>query len=106
MKTLTILAGLFLSMAAYADNNSVQDAQTDSAQSTRSTALSQKGVDRIVKEANHELVMLPVYGVFDNLLYQVSPDGTVTLLGQVSRPTLKSDAERAVKEIGRCRARG
>lgn len=99
MKTITILAVLFLSMAAFADNSSVQDAQTDSAQSTRSTALSQKGVDRIVKEAHHELVMLPFYGVFDNLLYQVSPEGTVTLLGQVSRPTLKSDAERAVKEI-------
>lgn len=99
MKTITILAVLFLSMAAYADNSSGQDAQADSAQSTRSTALSQKGVDRIVKEAHHELVMLPFYGVFDNLLYQVSPDGTVTLLGQVSRPTLKPDAERAVKEI-------
>jgi hyperosmotically inducible periplasmic protein len=99
MKTITILAVLFLSMATYADNSSVQGAQTDSAQSTRSPALSQKGVDRIVKEAHHELVMLPFYGVFDNLLYKVSPDGTLTLLGQVSRPTLKSDAERAVKEI-------
>ena len=99
MKTITILAVLFLSMAAYADNSSVQDAQTDSAQSTRSTALSQKGVNRIVKEAHHELVMLPFYGVFDNLLYKVSADGTLTLLGEVSRPTLKSDAERAVKDI-------
>jgi hyperosmotically inducible protein len=99
MKTITILAVLFLSMGAYADNSSAQGAQTDSAQSTRSTALSQKGVDRIVKEAHHELVMLPFYGVFDNLLYKVSPDGTLTLLGEVSRPTLKSDAERAVKEI-------
>jgi hyperosmotically inducible periplasmic protein len=99
MKTITILAVLFLSMGAYADNSSAQGAQTDSDQSTRSTALSQKGVDRIVKEAHHELVMLPFYGVFDNLLYKVSPDGTLTLLGEVSRPTLKSDAERAVREI-------
>jgi hyperosmotically inducible protein len=44
-------------------------------------------------------VMLPFYGVFDNLSYKVDPDGTVTLLGQVSRPTLKSDAENAVKHI-------
>ena len=43
--------------------------------------------------------MLPFYGVFDNLLYKVSPDGTVTLLGEVSRPTVKSDAERAVRAI-------
>jgi hyperosmotically inducible protein len=62
-------------------------------------ALSPKGLDRIVKEVHHELVMLPFYGVFDNLAYKVDPDGTVTLLGQVSRPTLKSDAENVVKRI-------
>jgi hyperosmotically inducible periplasmic protein len=61
--------------------------------------LSQKGIDRIVKEVRHELVMLPYYGVFDNLAYKVDPDGTVTLLGQVSRPTLKSDADNVVKKI-------
>src|ERR1700739_3499699 len=61
--------------------------------------LSQKGIDRIVREVHHELVMLPFYGVFDNLAYKVAPDGTVTLLGQVSRPTLKSDAENVVKRI-------
>src|ERR1700676_5457925 len=62
-------------------------------------ALGQKGLDRIYKEVRHELVMLPFYGVFDNLAYKVDPDGTVTLLGQVSRPVLKSDAENAVKRI-------
>ncbi|MGD0791419.1 MAG: BON domain-containing protein [Terriglobales bacterium] len=62
-------------------------------------ALSQKSIDRIYKEVRHELVMLPYYGVFDNLSYKVDPDGTVTLLGQVSRPTLKSDAENVVKRI-------
>ena len=53
---------------------------------------------RLVKEVRHELVMLPYLGVFDNLEYKV--DGsTVTLIGQVPRPTLKSDAESAVKNI-------
>jgi|SRR5215470_8477091 len=61
--------------------------------------ISQKGIDRIVREVHHELVMLPFYGVFDNLAYKVDPDGTVTLLGQVSRPTLKSDSENVVKKI-------
>ena len=61
--------------------------------------LSQKGIDRIVKEVHHELVMLPYYGVFDNLAYKVDPDGTVTLFGQVAWPTLKSDAENVVKKI-------
>lgn len=54
--------------------------------------------DRIIREVHHELVMLPFYSVFDNLAYRV--DGaTVTLSGQVTRPTLKADAERAVKRI-------
>ena len=99
MKTIVILAVLVLSLTTYADNCTAQDAQNNSALSTRNTALSQKGVGRIIKEVHHELVMLPFYGVFDNLLYNVSPDGTVTLLGEASRPTLKSDAERAVREI-------
>jgi hyperosmotically inducible protein len=64
-----------------------------------SGALNQKSIDRIYKEVHHELVMLPFYGVFDNLAYKVDPDGTVTLLGQVSRPVLKSDAENSVKRI-------
>ncbi len=62
-------------------------------------ALSQKSIDRIIREVHHELVMLPFYGVFDNLAYKVDPDGSVTLLGQVARPTLKSDAENVVKRI-------
>ncbi len=64
-----------------------------------SGALSEKSVERIYKEVRHELVMLPFYGVFDNLSYKVDPDGAVTLLGQVVRPTTKSDAENAVKHI-------
>lgn len=99
MKTTVILVVLFLSLATYANDCTAQEAQNDSAQSTRSAALSPKGVDRVMKEVHHELVMLPFYGVFDNLLYKVSPDGTVTLLGEASHPTLKSDAERAVREI-------
>src|SRR6266542_4334240 len=52
----------------------------------------------LTKEVRHELVMLPYYTVFDNLSYRI--DGaTVELSGQVTRPTLKSDAERVVKKI-------
>ena len=53
---------------------------------------------RIQKEVRHELIMLPYFGVFDNIEYQVS-GSTVTLLGSVTRPTLKSDAENVVKHI-------
>jgi hyperosmotically inducible protein len=57
-----------------------------------------RGQDRITREVRHELIMLPYYGVFDNLGYRVDGN-TVTLLGQVTRPTLKSDAENVVKKI-------
>ncbi|HEY6945536.1 MAG TPA: BON domain-containing protein [Candidatus Acidoferrum sp.] len=53
---------------------------------------------RLEKEVRHHLVMLPWYSVFDNLAFRVEGDH-VTLLGQVTRPTLKSDAEATVKEI-------
>src|ERR1700678_124789 len=53
---------------------------------------------RINKEVRHELVMLPYLDVFDNLSYRV--DGNcVTLVGQVTRPTLKTDAEKVVKSV-------
>ena len=55
-------------------------------------------LSRIDREVRHELVMLPFYGVFDNLSFRVN-GGTVTLMGQVTRPTLKNDAERVVKGI-------
>jgi hyperosmotically inducible protein len=61
-------------------------------------ATSNKSEDRIVREVRHELLMLPYYGVFDNIAYKVQ-GGTVTLLGSVVRPSLKSDAENAVKHI-------
>lgn len=60
--------------------------------------VSEKSVQRIQKEVRHELLMLPYFGVFDNIAYKV--DGyNVTLMGQVTRPTLKTDAERVVKGI-------
>lgn len=55
-------------------------------------------MSRMERQVRHELVMLPFYGVFDNLSFKV--DGSkVTLLGQVARPSLKNSAERVVKNI-------
>jgi hyperosmotically inducible periplasmic protein len=68
------------------------------AQSTGDRHVSQKGEDRISREVRHELVTLPYYSVFDDLAYKVEGDA-VTLFGAVTRPTLKSDAENAVKKI-------
>lgn len=46
----------------------------------------------------HELVMLPYYTVFDHLEFKVN-GSEVVLLGQVTRPTLKSAAESVVSRL-------
>jgi hyperosmotically inducible protein len=57
-----------------------------------------KSQQALMKEVLHVLVMLPYYSVFDNLGYRVEAD-KVILEGQVVRPSLKSDAEAAVKSV-------
>jgi hyperosmotically inducible protein len=54
---------------------------------------------RVESDVQRELLMLPNYSVFDYLAFRVEPGGTVRLLGQVTRPTLKTDAERRLKGI-------
>jgi hyperosmotically inducible protein len=46
----------------------------------------------------HQLAMLPRYGVFDELAFQID-GGTVTLTGEVSRPIVKDDAVKAVSHV-------
>ena len=50
-------------------------------------------------KVRHELLMLPYFGVFDNINYSIEGSNTVVLSGQVVRPILKSDAEATVKRI-------
>lgn len=52
----------------------------------------------LTKEVRHVLVMQPFYTVFDNLSFKVEGE-RVTLMGQVVRAALKSDAASAVKNI-------
>lgn len=78
---------LFASLFALVALGAAQDAQP-----------SAKSEERIIKEVRHELLMLPYFGVFDYIAFKVE-GYNVTLIGQATRPTLKSDAERAVKGI-------
>jgi len=55
--------------------------------------------ERLAEKVRHELVMLPFYGVFDNLGYQIQGGDTVVLTGQVTRPTLKTDAGRVASKV-------
>jgi hyperosmotically inducible protein len=86
-KAITLLASCFFLACLSA---AAQDAQRDQ--------LSAKSQERITREVRHQLLMLPYLGVFDYLAYKVDGD-TVTLLGQVVRPSLKPDAENVVKRI-------
>jgi hyperosmotically inducible periplasmic protein len=60
--------------------------------------VSEQAVERIQKEVRHEILMLPYFDVFDNIIFKVE-GYNVILSGQVIRPTLKTDAERVVKRI-------
>lgn len=81
---------LLVSLFALVSLGTAQNAQRDQP--------SAKSQERITKAVRHELLMLPYFGVFDNIAYEVE-GSTVTLLGQVIRPVTKSDAEHAVKHI-------
>lgn len=108
------LTCIILTAACFAQSNTTQSRQAAKAPAAQQPNTEQQGTTalpssrqklggtnpqaRISRETLHELLMLPYYSVFDNLAFRVNGD-TVTLLGQVVRPTLKSDAEAAVKDI-------
>jgi hyperosmotically inducible protein len=98
-----VLMAAFLAVAAGAQSSqppmsnqsmSNQPAQGQAPEGTLSPAAQEK----IAKAINHNLIMLPYYGVFDNLVYQIQ-GRTVILTGQVTNSSLKPDAERAVKKV-------
>jgi hyperosmotically inducible periplasmic protein len=84
-----VMIGIFLASGVY---------QAAGAQQTNPQNRATAAQNAIVREVHHELVMIPWYSVFDNLSYSVDGDH-VTLMGQVTRPVIKSDAEAAVKSI-------
>jgi osmotically-inducible protein OsmY len=97
MKTIrTVLAAVFMSLligiapiAAYAETPAVTSSGSNGSQLSNG---------QLSKEVRHRLRMLPYYGVFDNLAYNIN-GSTVTLYGQVVRPSTRSDAARSVSRI-------
>jgi hyperosmotically inducible protein len=86
LATVLLLCGLAFSQAGSNSQLAMRPASVDPTE------------QRIVKEVRHELVMLPYYSIFDDLEYSVN-GSTVTLLGAVTNPTLKKDAENVVKRV-------
>lgn len=83
-----------------AANSQVQQGQMSNSAETNdaNNSLSPEAQNQMVREIRHELIMLPYYNVFDNLAFRLN-GRTVTLEGQVTNPTLKSDAANVVKRI-------
>lgn len=53
----------------------------------------------LAEQVRHNLVMLPWYGVYDNLQFRVLNNHEVVLEGQAFNPVTKDDAERTVRRI-------
>jgi len=102
MKWGLLVLGLCLTVQYSAAQDTSQKSGQDAAQNTKdhqdAFIPGNANQSRIAREVRHELVMLPYYGIFDDLAFRV--DGsTVTLEGSVVRPTLKSDAENVTKKV-------
>jgi hyperosmotically inducible protein len=67
-------------------------------QEAKARRVARNSDDYLKKEVRHELTMVPWYTVFDILQYRVSGN-EVTLTGAVVNPTVKTDAENAIKHI-------
>ncbi len=85
-RTLLLILGFVLAAGAVGQNKPLRP-------------MSEQARAHLAEEVRHRLVMLPYYSVFDNLAYEVGENYTVTLTGEVTRPALRSDAERAVQKI-------
>src|ERR1700716_1438892 len=86
------LTMLILPIAGIATMNAKQDKDMHNQRGTRNSE------EWLKKEVRHELLSVPWYSVFDNLAYSINGN-EVTLSGQVVNPTVKTDAENAVKHI-------
>src|SRR6266700_6910147 len=94
MRKVLIVALALAAVLSAKDKSKVKDVQSVHSDSWVGT----QGEAQLVKEVRHELISLPYFGVFDDLGFTVN-GSTVTLMGEVTRPTLKSDAENVVKHI-------
>ncbi|WP_047490251.1 BON domain-containing protein [Terriglobus sp. TAA 43] len=93
----TMTAALCAGQVAVAQQNAAAPTQQQQMEYNQKT-WSAEDAQRIVQQVRHELLSLTNYGVFDSLSFGIQGK-TIVLHGYASRPTLKSDAERAVKKI-------
>jgi len=83
-RTLVLLVGMIASTVAFSAQNAMA---------------ADRGTERIETKVRHELNMLPYGNVFDYLTFTVDENGTVSLMGEVTRPIVKSEAAKAAKSV-------
>ena len=74
----------------------VQVGMASAPKGTAASAASRQ-INNLQDRVRHTILMLPNFGVFDNLNFTLQGD-TVTLIGEVRRAILKSEAEAAVRK--------
>ena len=100
---LVVSIACVLSCAAFQTLGTMQ-AQTQKSQQTPPRLNGPSGnpggtTSLLTEKVRHQLIMIPDYGVFDWLEAQVLPNDTVVLRGQVTRLTVKSDAEDRTRKL-------
>ena len=81
--TLAVTGAVLASIPSFAASNTMKAPETQA---------------QLEERVRHELVMLPYFNIYDDLSFRVE-NGKVVLMGEVTRPTLRSDAEGVVKHI-------
>jgi hyperosmotically inducible periplasmic protein len=94
-----LLAAMAIFLAVSMPNLSAAQRDKTSAQLERPGARDTRRMEALKEEVRHQLVTLPYFSVFDWLQAEVKPDGTVILMGDVTRPSTKDDAEARVKKL-------
>ncbi|MBS1806086.1 MAG: BON domain-containing protein [Acidobacteria bacterium] len=89
---------ILVPVLAIAQNSGTTGQRTEAAEQDNTSTWSPQLAANIIKQVRDKLTGLPDYGVFDSLRFAFKGK-TIVLKGYASRPTLKSDAERAVKGI-------
>lgn len=92
-----VLLSLMMSTYAVAQSTQAPAANQPSGE-MQSQALTQQEQVKLIKGVRHALIMLPYYGVYDNLAFRLQ-GRTVILEGQVLTSSLKPDAASAVKKV-------
>ena len=67
--------------------------------SAQNALASTRGTEWVENKVRHELNMLPYVNAFDYMSFTVDENSNVTLMGEVTNPTLRSDAGNVVKKV-------